>query len=171
MKTFSYRGKPISYGAVITTQVKIGGETVEAQVTLTPESEDLLVKAGIVRVKSSLDITYNLIVTRVKIALDISEEEAEKFLNNLKKVSPSLYWKYLLRECSQIMDNSYKTPLHKEPFIHYVDSNRGDIVAMPSRNLTKSAFRLQTFFHTFEDASKAKQLVNRMFKDIFEDNE
>lgn len=163
-------GKEIKVGDTISIGLlsDFDSERIEkTEVTLTEEILDSLVKLGMVKKIEDKDYLYKEAINRIAKYNDISASEAIVLLNAVKKVNKWAALLMILKEISTILSNKYLAPLKEWKYVYIINPLNGTIITVTTSNIPHVNYNTIPVFRTKNDAEKAKLVVEKQFKDCF----
>ncbi len=163
-------GKEIKVGDTVSVGLlsDFDNERIEkTKVILTEEVLDSLVKLGMVKKVEDKDYLYKEAVNRIAQYNDISAAEAIVLLNAIKKINKWAALLMILKELSTILNSKYSKPLDECKYVSIINPLNGTIITVTTSNIPHVNYNTIPVFRTKNDAEKAKLVVEKQFKDCF----
>lgn len=163
-------GKEVKMGdGLIQVATMFGISIPVGEVTVTKKTLPGLIKRGvIVEEGADKDVDFDIPAAMVHLAKRIGwdNNNLDKYLDNLYKVSPAAVFSVLLKEVAIILDEKYPDHINKSKEVWVINALNGEIQQVKNISKIKN-YRNFAAFRSLEDALTAKKIMAPALKDLY----
>lgn len=163
-------GKEVKMGDKLIQVATMFGISIPVEeITVTKKTLPGLIKRGIIvekGVDKGVDFDIPAAVVHLAKRIGWDNNNLDKYLDNLYKISPAAVFSVLLKEVAIMLDEKYPDHINKSKEIWVINALNGEIQQVKNISKIKN-YRNFAAFRSLEDALTAKKIMAPALKDLY----